>query len=278
MDSISNRPALRYFGGKWLLAPWIIGYFPRHVCYVEPFGGAASVLLQKQRSFVEVYNDLNKRVVNFFSVLRERPDDLIRALMLTPFSRFEFERALVASPDSLEDARRLAIIAGQGNRGAGTVNAGGWRWMKNPTRAQTPAHEFYKIGHLSTIADRFRSVQIENDDALSVIQRYDSPTTLFYVDPPYVLDTRHFQGGNDAYEHEMYDTDQSELSEMLHQVQGMVIVSGYPSDLYDRLYSSWTMKSINHTRHVRRWRGRGQPVVECLWMSPNCKSIQASMF
>ena len=84
------RPLLRYHGGKWLLAPWIISHFPAHRVYVEPFGGAASVLIRKERSYAEVYNDLDSEVVNLFRVLRAQPDDLVHAIELTPFARDEF--------------------------------------------------------------------------------------------------------------------------------------------------------------------------------------------
>ena len=97
-----KRPALRYYGGKWNLAPWIISHFPPHKNYVEPCGGAASVLLQKPRSPLETYNDLDGNVVNFFRVLRDKPEELIRQIELTPWSRDEFEICRNPSTEPLE--------------------------------------------------------------------------------------------------------------------------------------------------------------------------------
>lgn len=108
-----TRPALRYFGGKWRLAPWIISHFPEHTCYVEPFAGGASVLLRKPESKVEVLNDLDGEVVNFWRVLREQTEAFIRAVELTPFSREEASLAYQVADDPLERARRLFIRSWQ---------------------------------------------------------------------------------------------------------------------------------------------------------------------
>src|SRR5262245_50804810 len=121
--AVPSRAALRFYGGKWRLAPWIVAHLPPHTCYVEPFGGAASVLLRKPPSRYEVYNDLDGAVVGFFRVLRERPADLIRAIQCTPFARAEVDLACVPVPpevdavDDLERARRLYVRAWQGRHG-----------------------------------------------------------------------------------------------------------------------------------------------------------------
>ena len=109
-----SRPILRYHGGKWILAPWIISHFPPHRVYVEPFGGAASVLLRKPRSYAEVYNDLDREIVSLFRVARERGEELRRALELTPFARQEYLEAWHPSDDPLEQARRTVIRAYMG--------------------------------------------------------------------------------------------------------------------------------------------------------------------
>ena len=272
-----TRPALRYFGGKWRLAPWLISHFPPHDCYVEPFGGAASVLMLKPRAFAEVYNDLNDRAVNFFRVLRERPSDLVHVLNLTPYSRKEYRLAYEPSGDPLEDARRFAILSGQGNRGAGTIDAGGWRWMKHVSRTATPAREWTKLDHLYQIAARLQGVQIESDDAKVVIARYDSPKTLYYVDPPYMPSTRCLRWGGDAYSCEMREEDHVRLAETLHSVQGMVILSGYPSALYDELYAGWIKRERSNTLRVRSNRGRGRRSIECIWVSPNTPLPQPTL-
>jgi DNA adenine methylase len=279
MNTSPSRPALRYFGGKWNLAPWIISHFPPHVAYVEPFGGGASVLLRKPVSFVEVYNDLNSRVVNFFRVLRENTVDLMEMLTFTPYSREEYELAHHKSDDPVEDARRFVVLSGQGNRGAGTIDAGGWRWMKNANRAKTNAHDWTNMDHLMQIAQRFDGVQVENDDAFNVLQRYDSKNTLFYVDPPYLASTRCMRWQGDAYECELANnSDHERLAQALHDLSGMVVLSGYPSDLYNRLYADWRSEIKIVTMRVRSERGKGKPTQECIWISPNCRTPQISLF
>ena len=270
------RPALRYFGGKSRIAPWIISHFPPHTTYVELFGGAASVLLNKPRSTIEVYNDLNSRVVSFFRVLRTQPHELLRLLQLTPYSREEYQLAQVVSPDPLEDARRLVIISGQGNRGAGCIDAGGWRWMKNDSRIRTPAHDWIRMDHLLSIAERMQQVQIEHDDAAAVARRYDSPHALFYVDPPYLPETRNIRWTGDNYTHDMTAAQHEELSQVLHSLQGYVVLSGYHHPLYDHLYHDWTIRQHSVTLHARR--SHGKKATEVLWLSPNANRYQLSFF
>lgn len=231
------RPALRYYGGKWRVAPWILSHFPPHKCYVEPFGGAASVLIQKERSQIEVYNDLNSDVVSYFRVLREQPENLSRAVYLTPYAREEYDLATSGEEvaDPVERARRFCVWSWQ-SQFMKMRSKSGWRVINNDSRSQSPAADWANMTHLNAIAERFRKVQIEHGPALTVIERYDSPETLFYVDPPYVLDTR---SDRSVYSHEMTDDDHTRLAETLHSVKGSVVLSGYRSDLYESLYSDW---------------------------------------
>jgi DNA adenine methylase len=258
-----NRPALRYHGGKWKLAPWIIQQFPPHTCYVEPFGGGANVLLRKQPAFIEVYNDLNGLAVNFFRVLRERPDDFMRLIELTPYSRQEFTEAQEPTDDPLEQARRFFVWSWQGRGRAGVKEPGGWRFMSRDTRGRTPVHDWVNNHHLWEIVQRLRMVQIENADALTVIARYDGPDTLHYIDPPYVQDTRGTRWARAAYACEYSDEQHRELAHLLHEVIGTVVLSGYPSTLYDELYSDWRKieKPGQKDNAPRR------DTTECLWIS-----------
>jgi len=119
------RPLVRYHGGKWKLAPWILSHFPQHRCYVEPFGGGASVLLRKPRSYAEVYNDLSGEIVNLFRVACDRGDELVRACELTPFARDEFIETWKPSPDPLEQARRTIARSFMGFGSAAATMTGG---------------------------------------------------------------------------------------------------------------------------------------------------------
>lgn len=183
-----SRPALRWHGGKWLLAPWIIEHFPPHRVYVEPYGGAGSVLLHKPRSYAEVWNDLDTDVVNLFRVLRDgkRAARLAELLRLTPFARAEFEAAC-HSASGVEKARRLVIRSFMGF-GSGAPNLAirtGFRANSNRS-GTTPAQDWPQIpDNLLAVAGRFRGVVIENRSAADVMAQHDGPDTLHYLDPPY---------------------------------------------------------------------------------------------
>ena len=259
-----NRPVLRYHGGKWNLAPWIISHFPPHRIYVEPFGGAASVLLRKPRVYSEVYNDLYGEVVNLFRVLRNPAEarELIRLVTLTPYSRQEFEEAYIADGDPIEQARRTLV---RSFLGFGAFSAAGGRTgFRTGFRRSGPAAandwRHYPLA-LAEAVERLRGVTVENRPAVDVIATYDDETALFYVDPPYPLSTR----GTDAwYAHEMTDDDHRTLAAALHACAGMVVVSGYACELYDReLFADWTR--IERSTHGDGARDR----TEVLWIKPN---------
>lgn len=231
-----KRPVLRYFGGKFMIAPWIISHFPQHRIYVEPFGGAASVLLQKEKSYSEVYNDLDDSVYNLFMCLREvdLSFQLKQVLASTPYSRREFELAHVFHPNPIENARRLIIRSLMGFGASSSVNINsktGFRSNSN-RRGTTPAHDWanYPV-YLSQFQKRLSGVIIENKDAKDVMLDHDSEETLHYLDPPYPHTTR--RGGR--YNHEMTDNEHLELVEFLQKLKGHVVVSGYDCEIYDRL-------------------------------------------
>jgi DNA adenine methylase len=232
-----TRPLLRYHGGKWELADWIIRHFPPHRVYVEPFGGAASVLLQKPRSYGEVYNDLDGEIVNLFRVIREQPGALERAVRATPFSRTEYVQAFQPSDDPVERARQTLIRSHMGRAGQPTHGImTGFRAhaVNSGTHPATQWRNFPE--HLPPIVERWRGVVVEHKPAVEVIASCDDPQTLFYLDPPYVFATR--DSGKD-YRHEMTDADHEQLAAVAHGVDGMVVISGYHSALYDRLYAGW---------------------------------------
>jgi DNA adenine methylase len=268
-----TRPILRYHGGKWRLASWIIAHFPAHRCYVEPFGGAASVLLRKERSYAEVYNDLDGEVVNLFRVLRD-PALAARlgcAIALTPFAREEFDLAYRQSDDAVERARQLVLLshAGFGTAAMRATRAGirqrtGFRG--NTTRARTtPAHDWTGMpAVVADVAARMTSVVIEHRPAAHVMESHDGPETLHYVDPPYPHGTRS-DSSRWNYRHEMSDDDHRVLAELLHSLSGMVVLSGYACALYDRdLFADWAR--VEKETHADGARDR----TEVLWLNPAC--------
>lgn len=237
-----TRPILRYHGGKFNLADWIIGTFPKHRVYVEPYGGAASVLLQKPRSYGEVYNDLDGEIVNLFRVVRNNGDDLIRVLQLTPFSRDEYRESFEVIEDPIEQARRTVIrsMMGFGSNALCRNIQSGFRSNSNRS-GTTPAHDWKNYPEcLVAIIERLRGVVIENRDAEGLMFQHDSEETLHYCDPPYVHETRSSKvHGHHGYTYEMSDAQHEQMAEMLEELQGMVVLSGYGGGLYDRLFAEW---------------------------------------
>lgn len=237
-----TRPILRYHGGKWKLADWIISHFPKHRVYVEPFGGAGSVLMQKDRSYAEVYNDLDGELVNMFAVARDRGFELARVLELTPFSRDEYRLSFAVSEDPLEQARRTAIrsMMGFGSNALCRNIQSGFRSNSNRS-GTTPAHDWRNYPEaLVAIIDRLRGVVIENRDATEVMERHDGPTTLHYCDPPYVHETRSAKvHGHHGYSYEMTDGQHASLCAFLLGLEGAVIVSGYANDVYEENFHDW---------------------------------------
>lgn len=259
--SAPSRPVLRYHGGKWRLAPWIIQHFPPHRIYTEAFGGAASVLIQKPRTYSEVYNDLDGELVNLFRVLRDPLTGaaLSDALTLTPFARDEFALAYEPSADPVEQARRTIARSFMGFGSNAHARLTGFRANSNRS-GTTPAHDWRNYPEqVAAMIDRLRGVVIENRPAVEVVAQHDTPATLHYVDPPYPLGTR--DAGGD-YRHEMSDDDHADLADTLHGLAGMVVLSGYACDLYDAdLYPDW--RRVQRKAHADGARAR----VEVLWLN-----------
>jgi DNA adenine methylase len=236
-----TRPALRYHGGKWKLASWIISFFPAHRVYVEPYGGAASVLLQKPRSYSEIYNDLDGEIVNLFRVLRDpvMSEELIKQVYLTPFAREEFEESHLPSMLPVEKARRTLVRSFMGYGSNLTSNKGTSFRCAGMTK-RNPSNDWATLPDgLRTVVSRLQGVSIERQSAIDLIERFDDPSVLYYVDPPYPQSTRGDMAFR-AYRYEMTDSDHRKLAPVLHNCKGMVILSGYGCELYDQeLYSDW---------------------------------------
>lgn len=264
-----TNPLLRYHGGKWRIAPWIIEQFPPHRVYVEPFGGGASVLCRKAVSAAEVYNDLDGEIVNVFRVLRDpcAAARLAELCRLTPYARAELELTQEPTQDPAERARRTLFRAWASFGSAGaTRGRTGFRTYTNPdTRYTSPTESWSRLPEsIQAFSERFRGVIIENRPALDVIEQHDTEQTLHYVDPPYLPETRAFDGGR-YYRHEMTEQEHIALLELLQDVRGMVVLSGYPSDLYDEHLKGW--QRLQRITTASSQHG-SSPRIECLWLNP----------
>ena len=256
-----TRPVLRWHGGKWLLAPWIIGFFPKHRVYVEPFGGAASVLLRKERVTTEIYNDLDADLVNLFRILRDRPDDLRRAIALTPFARDEYKTLYEGAEEPVERARRFVSRSFMGQSSKGAMSRSGFDTRVNEDAFVSRLRSLVSVpDEVLAVAGRMSHVIIENDDAMRLMARHDRPDALIYADPPYLPATR----AAAVYRHEFDTTAHIALLAFLCRLKGMVVLSGYPHSLYDDALVGWS-------RFEREALADGaRPRTEVVWINPAC--------
>jgi DNA adenine methylase len=265
-----TRPLLRWHGGKWAQAHEIMPYLPPHRTYTEAFGGAWSVGFRKKRSYAEIWNDLDDELVNLFQVLRDErlAARLLELLRLTPFARTEFEECYRPTRKKVERARRLIVrsFMGHGSDGASGIYRTGFRAASNRS-GTTPAHDWMNYAPaLPALIARLAGVVIERRPAIQVLQRHDAPDALHFVDPPYLTSTRSRanrrpdNGG--VYRHEMTEDQHAELLGVLAELEGMVVLCGYPSDLYDGLLPDW--------RRVERdaLADGAQARTEVLWLNP----------
>jgi len=257
-----------WYGGKYYYAKWIINHFPDHRVFIEPYGGAGNIILNKKESEVEIFNDLDGRVPNFFKVLREEDTfkQLIMMLNLTPYSREEFARVLQEEPESdLHKAYNFFIICRQSRGGLGMtkLTPAGWAVsLRSRRKMAEPVSKYLSaIDGLEDIATRFRSVVIECNDAIEVIQKYDRKDALIYCDPPYIPEVRHDKKAN-TFGCEMTTGDHLRLLETLRGCKGKVVISGYHSEVYAKELKGWNTSTFVGKSHVSN---SGQSRTEVIW-------------
>lgn len=289
---MSKLIAFGWYGGKYSHLGWLLPLLPQATHYCEPFGGSASVLINRWPSPIETYNDIDGEVVNFFRILRDQSDELIKSIGLTPFSREELKIAVEESLNGVSDlerARRFFVRARQVRTGlAQTASVGRWAHCKMTSRAGMAGAVSRWLGSvegLSEIVQRLLRVQIECATAIEVIQRYDSEETLFYCDPPYPHDSR---SDTSAYGFEMNDWEHQALAEVLKNVKGKVALSGYHCKLMDELYKDWNYVESTpkkaHSTNTRTDKIK-QDRLEVLWVNyeipkqedTECQSQQKSL-
>lgn len=278
-DRHRRRIVFGWYGGKFSHLEWLLPLLPKCHHYCEPFAGSGAVLLNRESSSVETYNDIDGDVVNFFRVLRDKQEELIRSIALTPFSREEYHIAIYGSTEGISDverARRFYIKARQTRTGlAQTASLGRWANCKDTSRAGMSGVVSRWLGGidaLDDIAQRLIRVQIENRPAIDVIRLYDSPNTLFYCDPPYLHITR---GDTKAYGFEMDEKQHHEFAEVVNECCGKVAVSGYDHPIMDKLFTPgrW-IKTIGVSKTIHSTKDTRQ---EVLWTNYN-PEVQGSLF
>lgn len=266
------RSPVRWIGGKGKMVQKILPWFPRHRCYVEAFGGGASLLLNKRRSEVEVYNDLNENLVRLFEAAQCHGQRLFTTVALTPYSRREQAHAR----DRLEQPEHMLVAHRQSF--GGKISGYGLAKTHNNEMALTTSSYWQAVRQLPELSRRLRNVTLRSQDALELLAEFDAEDTLFYLDPPYVPDT--WTNASGIYEgHTMELEAHQLLVERLLAVKGMVVLSGYPNDCYAPLTEAWTVKhfavscSLAARTDSHGLKGAGkvkelQPRTECLWINP----------
>lgn len=268
------RAPFPYFGGKQLMAPTLLDLMPPHDVYVEVFGGSGALLFAKRPSKLEVYNDLDSGLVNFFRILRSHAQSTVlkRSLRFTPYGREEWEMCRATwryETEPIEKARRWFVALNQSF--SKTPTSQGWSYCKQPSGHAVSKFRGY-VAQIEECAERMQLVQVEQIDALDLIRRYDAPNVLFYVDPPYLPETRKGHG----YHHELSAEDHEALLATLTAARGMVMLSGYRSPMYDAALADWRRvdhETVNWSANKKRDRR-----VECIWLSPNCTAAHPDLW
>lgn len=267
--------AFNYFGGKSMLTEELYKYFPVHHHFVDLFCGSLVITLNKAISNIDTANDINGDVINFFRVLRNQPDKLLTQLILTPVSREEYECAW--DPDENEEverARRFYVRIRQSFYGLGAQRKNkGWHLTTKNSRAhlsEVVSKWLNGIDKLVAIAERLRYIQFENSDFRKLIPAVDSRSTFFYCDPPYPKETRTSKGSD--YRYDFTAQDHADLAEMLHNIKGMAMISGYEGRTMDELYHDWIKIQLGCYRTISGKRNK-----ECIWINYTLEGKQTKL-
>ncbi len=265
---------LKYPGSKWSIADWIISYFPddyEKMTYLEPYFGSGAIFFNKNRSKIETINDINDNVVNLFKVIRDRPDELSRAIQLTPWARSEYRLSYEPAEEELEKARRFMVRCWMA---IGTKTSDITGWSNNIKPIDTGLSRWSKLSEsIKQTSKRLchegmKIVQIENMNAVELIERYNRKETFVYCDPPYIMSTR----SGKAYADEMTDADHEVLLNVLLDFKGKVMLSGYENNLYNRMLGGW------NKQHAEYRCEKGKTATEVIWYNYEKQSRQIDIF
>jgi DNA adenine methylase len=251
---------LNYVGSKWNMAKWIIQQMPEHDVYLEPFFGSGAVLFNKPPTKIETVNDIDGNIVNLFKVIREKPQELARLIEFTPYSREEYYQSFELLEQELSDIERARVflIRCWMARGGKTSERTGWRHNIDTVTINALPDWNILPGVILEATRRLKNVQIENQNAIQLISRYNRENCLIYADPPYVIETRRQK----YYAHEMNDEQHIKLLEVLKKHKGFVLLSGYNNEIYNDLLTNWTKLSKMVKTEA------AQVKEEVLWMNP----------
>ena len=262
-----------YYGGKERLGKWIIPMMPDHTTYVEAFGGSGSILFAKSPSKVEVYNDINGDLVNLFRVLRNDYDKFYWTLEYMPYSRYVYKHCEEElDPEDNIDRAVITYLKYAQSFCGGFGNGWGYSVVQNQARKY-----WNRIDRLGEVRDRLKGVQIDCRDAVELIKAFDSPETLFYLDPPYSFCTRSTKKG---YPFEMSDQQHEALLDAILDVEGMVMLSTFDGCLYNALKEyGWRPQKLDRkiASANNKLIGQQRAKTEVVWMNPTALSASKSL-
>lgn len=247
---------LKYAGGKWRIADWIISHFPTHRVYLEPFFGSGAVFFNKSKVHIETINDIDNDIVNLFEIVRTKPEELARLIDLTPFARQEFILCNERPVNKVEQARRTLVRYWQ-SFGTSNSSLNSFKCTSSINGPDSPKQWKQLPGIILNIFNRLKDAQIECYDAFQLIQKYNSPDTLIYCDPPYLQSLRK----RCLYKNELKDKQHNELLEVLKVNKSKIILSAYENEVYDTELKDWPKVQIRTIAQA------GQPRVETLYMN-----------
>lgn len=251
---------LNYVGSKWNLSKWILNQMPEHEVYLEPYFGSGAILFNKSRTSIETVNDIDGNIVNLFKVIREQPGELVRAVELTPYSRQEYLHSFKTLQDELSEVERARVFLVRCwmARGGKTSDRTGWRHNVNPSTINAVPDWLGVPETIKEATERLQGVQIENTDAVELIEKYNREDCLIYADPPYLLETRTKR----HYTNEMTIEQHESLLQSLINHSGFVMLSGYDNDLYNDTLTGWAKTTKMATTDAANKRQ------EVLWLNP----------
>ena len=228
---------MKYPGSKWSIANWIINFFPEHHSYLEPFLGSGAILFNKPRSNIETVNDLDGNVVNLFEWIKKDQERLAYEIYYTPYARKIYEDAFAMVPeDSLGKAVNFYIRLNMGHGFRTNGEKVGWKNDVQGRERSYASQDWCNLPEkIMQAAERLRGVQIENRPAVELIERFNYKNVLIYCDPPYMLETRHGK----QYRCEMGTEEHEELLKTLLRHKGPVMISGYETELYNKMLVDW---------------------------------------
>jgi DNA adenine methylase len=262
---IIKTPIAKYYGGKFNMLKFLLQFVPPHKVYVEVFGGSGALLFGKEPSKLEIFNDIDSEVVNFFRVLRDKRKfkEFYRQVSLVPYSREEFKNFLKTLGEGNEVERAVKFFVCVKQAYGGQLRGTGWSYSKN-TNKDVSAY-LSAIENLPQVVERLRMVQIENRDYRKIFEIYDSEETFFYCDPPYVKDIRKSYYN---YRYEFTLEDHKEFVERVLKLKGMVLISGYEHQIYEILEKEGWGKSYYFRRTSASLKARAV-VKEVVWWNKN---------